>query len=61
MVFIDEDRERSIILLLSMMQGPILENIKLNTISLNDGMVEMSYLMWGGGPAFIFGSNLPIF
>ena len=25
------------------------------------GMVELAHLMWGGGPAFIFGSNLPIF
>ena len=25
------------------------------------GMVELAHLMKGGGPAFIFGSNLPIF
>ena len=25
------------------------------------GMVELAHLIWGGGPAFIFGSNLPIF
>ena len=25
------------------------------------GMVELAHLMSGGGPAFIFGSNLPIF